>query len=347
MQKTYKIIREVTEKELSIHKPFSYFGWEGNGSFSFSSISDAYLEVSKLIYKKMSSENRNDITDTYIYPLFFNYRHSIETFLKYLYFEYGDKDENARKNYLNKNHDLENLWKTLKPYLATGKKHVGSSVDIGVVESRIKEINKFDSNSMKMRYPINKDLTSNKSVMQFDFIHFANGMNELCESLRQLDSDLSNQCTEFAEHNEVDFYINMIEKYKDKIEEFIQILKSEKQSESTSFYTINFSDIEFDEVLGKSKREEFLGNCDSDLIVLLCGLFYGGQGKHDKIIKLAKAPCLKKQEFVQYCNKLLKQENLCFGKQIAGDYSQFPICSKEALTLFECIDDARKILLES
>lgn len=343
MQKNGKIIREVTEEDLLKQKPFSYFGWEGNDSFSFLSISDAYWEVSKLIYKKMGEAcNRNDITDTYIYPLFFNYRHSIETFLKYLYFKYGSNNDNDRKGYLQKGHDLQKLWEELNPIL----KNVRTTEKIADIKSYILEINRFDQGSFTMRYPINKNLASNKSVMQFDFICFAEGMNGLCESLRQLDYDLSNRCTEFAKQEEVKLYINMIEKYKNAIEEFIEILKSEKQSESTSFCKITFSEIELEEVWGKSKREKFFDNRDSDLIVLLCALFYGGQGKHAKIINLSTDPCLKKKEFVWYCNKLLKQENLCFGEQI-DNCSQFPICSKSASVLLKYIDDARNILLES
>ena len=35
MDKTDVILRELTEKEVLERKPFSHFGWEGNGAFSF------------------------------------------------------------------------------------------------------------------------------------------------------------------------------------------------------------------------------------------------------------------------------------------------------------------------
>ena len=42
MNTTDVIIREFTKEELITREPFSYFGWEGNGAFSFLTISDGY-----------------------------------------------------------------------------------------------------------------------------------------------------------------------------------------------------------------------------------------------------------------------------------------------------------------
>ena len=85
------IWREVTEKELLEGKPFSHFGWEGNDAFSFATISDGYWKAAKILLQKMASDSHKiEIIDTLIYPLFFNYRHSIEAFLKALFFSHGN-----------------------------------------------------------------------------------------------------------------------------------------------------------------------------------------------------------------------------------------------------------------
>jgi len=39
MNETDIIIRELTQEELIARKPFSHFGWEGAGAFSFLTIS--------------------------------------------------------------------------------------------------------------------------------------------------------------------------------------------------------------------------------------------------------------------------------------------------------------------
>ncbi len=86
MDKTDVILRELTEKEVLERKPFSHFGWEGNGAFSFVSISDGYWDSAKILLGKMISDSRKiAVIDTLIYPLFFNYRHSIEAYLKALF----------------------------------------------------------------------------------------------------------------------------------------------------------------------------------------------------------------------------------------------------------------------
>ena len=189
------IIREFTNEEVKEGKPFSYFGWEGGGYFAFYTISYGYWESAKIIYKKMvEKSNSNDLVDTLIYPLIFNYRHSIETFLKQLYFKYGEQTKIAKKEFLHKGHKLDSLWNKLHPTLKQDLKRMKSSVDINAIAHYIECINSFDPDSMMMRYPINKKLKLNKDkAFRFDFVNFSERMNDLCSSLRQLDYDLSNK----------------------------------------------------------------------------------------------------------------------------------------------------------
>ena len=73
MNETDIIIRELTQEELITRKPFSHFGWEGDGAFSFLTISDGYWESAKLLLEKMKKESNNfAIVDSLVYPLFFN-----------------------------------------------------------------------------------------------------------------------------------------------------------------------------------------------------------------------------------------------------------------------------------
>lgn len=87
----------------------------------------------------------------------------------------------------------------------------------------IKSINGFDPDSMMMRYSIEKDLKANKEhEYRFDFVNFGERMNELCVSFRQLDYDLSNQMLETASLEELNTYLDMIEKYRPQIDTFCQ-----------------------------------------------------------------------------------------------------------------------------
>ena len=141
MDKTDVILRELTEKEVLERKPFSHFGWEGNGAFSFVSISDGYWDSAKILLGKMISDSRKiAVIDTLIYPLFFNYRHSIEAYLKALFFNHGNHTEEERQKFLKCGHNLQSLWSNLRPTLDAGKKHVGSSVNLDAIEHYIKAV---------------------------------------------------------------------------------------------------------------------------------------------------------------------------------------------------------------
>ena len=308
------IIRELTNEELSARKPFSHFGWEGSGAFAFNTISDGYWESAKILLKKMIEESNNfAVVDTLIYPLFFNYRHSIETFLKLLYFNYGEQTDQARQEFLDIGHDLQSLWAKLRPFLNKGKKHVGCSVNINAMEHYIKSINFFDPNSMVMRYPIDKDLTANKGrELHFDFINFGERMDELCNSLRQLNYELSNQMLEEASLEELNAYLGVVEKYRPQIMHFLQLLRTDADKESNEgFKAHDF--LTLLENYEPSEKDKFLDNCESDLLILLDNLFYAGRTVNSCEIRLSTSDVAKQKEFVKFCYQLLDSNGLHFG----------------------------------
>lgn len=345
MDKTDVIIRELTKEELNARKPFSHFGWEGTEAFSFFTISEGYWESAKMLLDQMKKESNNfAIVDSLVYPLFFNYRHSIETYLKLLFFKYGEQTKQARCEFLELGHDLQNLWSSLRPYLNKGKKHVGSSINLDAVEHYIKSINGFDPNSMVMRYPIEKDLKANKErEYRFDFINFGERMNELCSSLRQLDYDLSNQMLETASLEELNTYLDMIEKYRPQIDSFLSILKTESKEESIKKFNIH--DFSYDSYK-PSPTNKFLKECEPDLLILLDNLFYGGRTVNANEIRLSISPVCRQKEFVRFCYELLDKDGLRFGEK-PQEY-QINIWGKMSSSLLDGISTALSILdLES
>lgn len=342
MKETDEIIRELTNEELKKRKPFAHFGWEGGDSFAFSIFSDGYWESAKLLLEKMKSESNNySLVDSLIYPLFFNYRHSVEMYLKQLFFNLGEHKEDARSKYLKLGHNLIKLWDDLKPILENGKEHVGSSIDILAVEHYIKSINEFDPNSMVMRYPIGKNLNTNKDKeYHFDFINFGERMNDLCNSLRQLDYDLSNQMTEESTQDECDKYLIMIDKYRSKIDLFIEVLKSESAIESQKFNSFNF--LTTLQNNRDSKLNAFYGECEPDLLILLDNLFYAGRTVKSNEIRLSISPNGRLKEFIKLCNNILDNDGLCFGTQPSDE--QINILCKASSALLENISEALFII---
>ena len=344
MDKTDVILRELTEKEVLERKPFSHFGWEGNGAFSFVSISDGYWDSAKILLGKMISDSRKiAVIDTLIYPLFFNYRHSIEAYLKALFFNHGNHTDEERQKFLKCGHNLQSLWSNLRPTLDAGKKHVGSSVNLEAIEHYIKEINKFDPDSMVMRYPIRKDLKNNKGRQyRIDFMHFGERMDELCHSLRQIDYDISNQMDELATQEEVNKYLEVFTLYKDKIDMFLSLLKKESEEEFKED-TIDFFDLE-SLLINKEmpKVDEFFQDCAPDLLILLDNLYYGGRSVNEHSVRLSTSPNSRLKEFVRFCNELLKKDGLSFGK--APENSQINIKGKQPSALIAGISTSFSIL---
>lgn len=343
MNKTDEILREVTKQEIRERKPFAFFGWEGDGAFSFISISDGYWEAAKILLERMNSES-NDILllDTLIYPLFFNYRHSIEAYLKALFFNHGNHTDEEMQKFLKCGHNLQSLWSNLRPTLDAGKKHVGSSVNLEAIEHYIKEINKFDPDSMVMRYPIRKDLKNNKGRQyRIDFMHFGERMDELCHSLRQIDYDISNQMDELATIEEVNKYLEVFTQYKDKIDRFLSLLEKESEEEFKED-AIDFFDLGsllINEEM--SQVDEFFQDCAPDLLILLDNLYYGGRSVNEHSVRLSKDPISRQKEFVRLCNNLLKQNGLSFGEE---PNNKLNIEGKMASSLLKGISEAISIL---
>lgn len=345
MKETDVIIRELNDQEIHERKPFSHFGWEGSGAFSFSTISDGYWGSAKILLEHMKAKCYDfAVIDTLIYPLFFNYRHSVETYLKLLFFNYGEQTKEARSNYLNLGHNLQNLWAQLRPSLNSGKKHIGISVDLNAIEHYIHTINDFDPDSMVMRYPIQKDLTANKDQEHhFDFINFGERMDELCDSLRLLNHYLSNQMSEAATHDELEQYLNIFNRYRPEINNFISILNEEAANKPIR--TINFNDL-LTVINEPSKTFSFLKGCEPDLLILLDNLFYGGRSVNQNDVRLSSSQVERQKEFVRFCNELLEKDGLSFG--VIPEDGQINIWGKTPSALLSGISKALSILdLES
>lgn len=329
MTKTDTIFRELTLDEQVKDKPFSHFGWEGVDAFAFYRMSDAYWDAAKVLLDKMESNpNKIEITDGLIYPLFFSYRHSVETYLKALLFGHGTQNEKERKEYIDKGHSLEGLWEILEPYLSKGVKHVGSSISLDAVEHYIREIHRFDPNSMVMRYPITKGLTlhpQRKEEMRLDFMHFADCMEALCDALRQLNYDISNQVDKMASPEEVDVWLGIYIRYQDKIDQFLQLLKEELEYQSKRKPDHGISVTSFEDLLPRANPSEpsyksFLKDCEPDMLILLEVLYYVGRSINNQEVRLAVKPEHRIREFVQLCRERLKADNLSLGQPIGTTY---------------------------
>ena len=111
-----------------------------------------------------------------------------------------------------------------------GVKHVGSSISLDAVEHYIREIHRFDPSSMVMRYPITLELDPHPQREEekcLDFIQFADCMEALCDSLRQLNYDISGQIEKEATPQEVAKFLEVYKRYQGEIDQLLLYLKED------------------------------------------------------------------------------------------------------------------------
>ena len=144
---------------------FCHFGWEGIGGFAFWKYACAYYECAEILFERFKEAKGNyAILDGIGLPICFSYRHFIELALKHLFIKFVCTNNQEFKNYLTKGHDLEELWFAIKNKLSELKKRVHSTVSLGCIEHYIKEFDKFDKNSMTLRYPVDVFTTDYYSI---------------------------------------------------------------------------------------------------------------------------------------------------------------------------------------
>lgn len=318
-------------------KEISYFGWEGADAGAFLWISEGYREGAKVLLEKMESDPCDSTRDMLIYPLFFCHRHSIELLLKALLFIHGDQSDEKRKEYLNCGHNIQKLWSCLKPIIVTrGKDREKSSVNLDEVENHIVKIQNFDSNSMKMRYPVDKKMNPNiDTPISVEFIKLGEEFYGLYELLMRIDHDISNQITAVATDDESAEFLELLMKYREQIAKFLSILEEESKGEQNHEVEV----LDSDDLFEQSKKDNFFEQCDSDLRILLYALYESGRKKE---IHYSNSGIKKQKEFIKLCYSIMHDEGLSFGAEI--EKKQLSISGKVSSVLLKAIKYSMSIL---
>lgn len=277
---------------------FSHFGWEGTGVIAFSSYAMGYQAAAELIFGKMEKGTTGDV-DTLIYPLCFNHRHCMEILLKRLYIKYSRENEERIKKFLNANHNLDKVWEDVKPILKKNIDRVGSNVDIEFLEDCVKAMQEFDDKSMKMRYPITKQLeASNQKEVRLDFKHFHNCMLKFYKKLDQVDRDIDNQVSYQAPQEEYDLFLTKYRETKSSIEGFINILKPYIVGEKEFNRTKEWFEREKEK---KLKLFSYLEELSSDKFIMIKTLYGAGRDVNNHGVKFSLVKEDRLKDFVNFC----------------------------------------------
>lgn len=157
-----------------VEHDIAYFGWDGEEPIvAFFNYADSYRFAADTLYETfLDKATLMSDLDRLGFSICYLYRQSIELSLKYVYMT-CKQSETDNQSFLRIGHNLINLWDTLSPLISD------FIHDEQVIRHYINEFNKFDPNSMMMRYPVKKDNTPNKSDIKLNIRSFAEAAQQL------------------------------------------------------------------------------------------------------------------------------------------------------------------------
>lgn len=318
---------------------FSHLSEEGCSISGLSYMSIAYKNAAKLIYEKIKDSRGNYyVIDSLVYPMCFCYRHSVELYLKALAFKLFT-DETKRKDILKKGHNLMEVWLAIKPELSRiGEEYQRFPCEIGALDSYIIQIDRFDGESMKMRYPIEKDLTPNKKRTWLDSHNVNTYLLSFLDTLEEIEGELD--CIinmAIPTQNIIDEFIEQVEKNKDVIDGLIETARSESLDKDK----VSVHNSLFERALMPSPTRTYLQSLNHQQRTIVEVLYYaGGEVKR---VNWPKAPKERKDLFVAYCCDHMRRHNLSLTSPI-DDETQFNIFSKSESVIFSYLSEAVKLL---
>ncbi|GLB29626.1 hypothetical protein LAD12857_15490 [Lacrimispora amygdalina] len=324
------------EKGLSAHqKRISYFGWEGIGILGFYNYIEGYIQAADVIYKqfKIAAETGNiAVQDTIGFPLCFNYRQSIELYLKYYYLKYVQISKDDFDLYIKEvGHNLKDSWKRVRPTLEKLLQRQESPIDLAIIDNYINEWSDFDYGSFKMRYPISiKGQPLHKKSVRLDIINLKENMDIFYSLMKEVDITIDNQMVNFP---------------------LDQTIKEKIQSVYKSIYPIISRVITLlEEKKGNNKSNEqyyieFYSNLENNQKIMLGLLYLSANDVLTGRCKLSKIEYNKKDDFYKVIISNMYEARLHFDDEEADLKYVFEkvFCSNPDLVI-ERLNIAEKIM---
>jgi len=176
-----RISDKKTEREIS------YFGWDSDSPIvAFFNYADCYRYAADILLETFKDKKTSiSDLDRLGFSICSLYRQSIELSLKYLYMLCKQSQQNNNK-FLCIGHRLLALWDTLYPLITT------YTNDAKTIRYYVQEFEKFDPDSMLMRYPVNKKNEPNKHDQKLNIIIFAEAATKLQDELFSIGDRMRN-----------------------------------------------------------------------------------------------------------------------------------------------------------
>lgn len=314
MDKTDKVFKIIQSGAAANPNSFCYYGWEGTGAYAFWRYANAYYDSAEVLFEKfVNSPGQNSILDGLGITMCFLYRHFVELSIKYLYLKFVSSTDEGYKILFGKGRNLNELWQTVKPTLSALKQRMGSSIDIGVMEHYILEFDRFDKDSMTMRYPVRKTLKPMNGSTRLDIFNLHNRVQDLYMAFVGIVSDLENQMNYDVDQVRIDSFLAKYEELHPRIEWLLGAMKPFADKENKGFQVSNLLDSGLQSELG-FEQMKLLQQCSDDEIIMLDTLYYAGRAVQTGALNLPKNPNEAKTDVVKMCIMNMDRDHLEFGK---------------------------------
>ncbi len=336
----FKIVKNVGVSTPS--NSFCYFGWEGTGCFAFSIYANSYFDSANALYEKIKQSSGDyRVIDGLGLAICFCYRHYVELELKYLHVKYGVKTEEGYKILLGIGHSLVKIWEETKPTIEYLHKRVGSSVDLDAIEHYIRAVHDFDSSSMSMRYPVEKNGKPMKPETRLDLPNLVNRMNELKDAFDKLDYEIDGQMLANVEDSKKQAFLGKYIELRLRLCDILEQLKPYDDSDSTDFEYKHILDITADKVNKFQQIKMVFDNCSDDELIMLNTLFYTGSFIDGNQLHLPKSQSEAKEDVVKCCVLNMESCHLEFGK---SKNNTVQLLSKQVGAIIKCVNISMQYL---
>jgi hypothetical protein len=298
------VFKDCTGKEddFSANK-IVYLGWYGSEAYSVLEYAESYLYSAGVLFKEFKRRAGDYAKLDFLgIPIIFMYRHYCELIIKYLYIKYvhkvkdfSSKDDYEAdiKTFLSQGHRVIDLWKCASPIISKLRSRVRSTVPLEALDSYFTQVSAYDSDSMKMRYSIDKGMSAMiNGHVKIDIYNLNEKMECLAKAINVLDSEIDCQITRNAPVEKLDDCFQRIKKYHTIYESYLSFLETTIKDEDNESLGNPISDIlnpTPEKIEEREKKTELINKLADDALLILEASYYVGRDIISKRITLPKS----------------------------------------------------------
>lgn len=333
----------------------SYIMWSDDSVDNFSNYRFAYKQAAEALYEQFINHNGDyRIKDPMGITLTFMYRHYMELTTKFLYLKFNPYISGQRLSddeiveFVDKTgHNLNEIWKLLKPILTELSKKLRNSFDIKAFGHYVSEFQQFDESSMKMRYPIDKkgkpfETKSQRLDIKILHDYMYECMNEVDNLVELWDNQI--YWDDDKELGRV--FLNQYGNAEEKVDQFLDLEVKfaesfKKRNKRNVQKYMNLTNIALEQLPEEIEVEKYLNTLSDNHLLVIHNLFYLGRNDLRKI-KMWKKSSDRILQLERCAGAICRSETNKFDTPMNRGELIDTIMSKEPETVYnyikECTD---------